>query len=195
MTTLFITEEKLKSFTSIDENVDPAQLYPFVLQAQDFWIQQNCGTLLYNTLKNMVTEFVLNDTPIPTDYKTLLDDYIAPTVVHFAYYQALPMLKYRTTNKGVLSGTSEVAQGITLDELQYVRNTIFDTAKFYNERLSDYLQAFPNLFPEYQTYTYQDGMAPQRGTSYYTGLVIPRKYNNNFDDCNLSNGACNTPLN
>ena len=195
MTALFCTEEKLKSFTAIDENVEPALLYPFVLQSQDTWIQTTLGTKLYNRVKDLVVDNVLNGTPIPTDYKTLLDDYISPTVVHYAYYAALPSLKYRATNKGVLSGTSEVAQGITLDELQYFRNSVFDTAKFYNERLRDYLKAFPNLFPEYQSYTYQDGMAPQRGTAYYTGLAIPRKKYNGFDDCDLTNGACNPPLN
>lgn len=194
-TALFITEEKLKSFTAIDENVEPSLLYPFVLQAQDTWIQTTLGTNLYNRIKELVVDKVVNSTPIPADYQTLLDDYISPTVVHFAYYAALPSLKYRSTNKGVISGTSEVAQGITLDELQYLRNTIFDTAKFYNERLRDYLVFHMELYPEYKTYNSKDGMAAQTGTSYYTGLVIPNKRNGYFnydDDCN---GCNNTPLN
>ena len=195
-TALFITEEKLKSFTTIDENVEPALLYPYVLQAQDLYLQGSLGSKLYNALKNYVVDKVMSGTPIPADYKTLLDDYCAPMIVHYTYYLALPSLKFRSTNKGVLSGTSEVAQGITLDELQYLRNSIFDTAKFYDERLREYLKAYPSLYPEYQSYTYQDGMPPKRGTAYHTGLVIPRKRPSSFyDDCDSTNGACNPPLN
>jgi hypothetical protein len=193
-TALFVTEEKIKSFTGIDENVDPAMLYPYVLQAQDFWIQQTCGTKLYEKLKEYVVDFVQNATPIPTDYKKLLDDYVAPTVIHFAYYQALPQLKYKATNKGVMSGTSEVASTISLEELQYLRNSIFDSAKFYNERLRDYLRAYQELYVEYQSYTDKDGMQPNKGTSYYTGLAIPKRKYNYCDDCEDSEGQANYPI-
>jgi len=193
-TALFITEEKLKSFTAIDENVEPVLLYPFVLQAQDLHLQPSLSTKLYNAVKNYVVDNVVNGTPIPADYKTLLDDYCAPVVVHYTYYLALPSLKYRSTNKGVLSGSSEVAQGISLDELQYFRNTVFESAKFYDKRLRDYLKANSNLYPEYGSFTNKDGMAANRGTAYYTGLVVPRSIKNTFDDCDTSYGSCTPPI-
>lgn len=195
-TALFVTEEKIKSFTNIDDNVNPADLYPFILQAQDFHIQTTCGTKLYNKLKDLVVDYVVSGTPIPTDYKLLLDEYIAPTVVHYGYYHALPSLNYKTTNKGVLGGTSEVGANISLEELQYLRNSIFDTAKFYNERLREYLKYHMELYPEYTSMTTKDGMWPKRTTSYYTGLVIPTRarYGKNWD-CDISNGEANIPLN
>ena len=64
-TALFVTEEKIKSFTGIDENVDPSDLYPFILQAQDFWIQQTCGTRLYDALKNYVVDYIVNGNTYP----------------------------------------------------------------------------------------------------------------------------------
>lgn len=194
-TALFITEERLKSFTSIDENVEPQLLYPFVLQAQDLYLQASLGTKLYNEMKDLVVDNVVNGTPIPADYLTLLEDYIAPMLIHYAYYNALPSIKYRSTNKGLLSGTSEVATPVSLDELKYFRNSIFDSAKFYDERLREYLKAYSNLYPEYTTFTNLDGMPPKRSTSYMTGLVIPRRrYNNYFDDCDTTDGACNPTI-
>lgn len=176
-TVLLITEERLKGYTGIDENVDPEDLYPFALQAQDIHIQQSLGTRLYDRIKNDVEQFVKSGVPIDADYKTLLDDYIVPTVVHYTYYLALPSLKYKTTNKGILSGTSEVGEGVSLDELQYLRNTILQTAQFYDERLRDYLREWNELYEEYRSYTSKDGMAPNRSTAYYTGLAIPGKWN------------------
>lgn len=194
-TALFVTEEKIKSFTLLDDNLDPHELYPFILQAQDFYIQDTCGTKLYTKIKELVVDKVVSGTPIPTDYKTLLDDYIQPVVLHYAVYQALPALKYKATNKGVVSGTSEVSAQITLEELQYLRNNVFESAKFYNERLREYLRDYNTLFPEYMTFTYKDGMPPRYGTSYYTGLAMPkRKYYDKFDDCENSNGSCNPPI-
>ena len=194
-TTLFITEDKLKSYTGIEDNVDPSILYPYVLQAQDLYVQQTLGTKLYKAIKNYVVDNVVNGTSIPTDYKTLLDEYISPMVVHYSYFLALPHIKYRTSNKGLLSGNSEVADSVSLEETQFLLNKIHDTAKFYNERLRDYLKAYQENYPEYQSYTNKDGMAPKRGTSYYTGLVVPGKYTKYCDDCDDSEGQANYPLN
>lgn len=195
MATLFVTEDRLKSWTGIEENVDPAILYPYVLQAQDLYVQQTLGTKLYNKMKELVDAKVINGTAIPTDYKTLLDDYIIPMVIHYSYWLALPHIKWRTSNKGLLSGTSEVGESVSLEEVQYLRNSIKDTAQFYNERLRDYLKAYQELYIEYQSYTNKDGMAPKRGTSYYTGLVIPGRYTKYCDDCDDSEGRINIPLN
>lgn len=195
MATLFVTEDRLKSYTGIEENVDPAILYPFVIQAQDLYVQQTLGTKLYNKMKQLVDAKVINGTAIPTDYKTLLDDYIIPMVIHYSYWLALPHIKWKTSNKGLLSGTSEVGESVPLEEVQYLRNSIKDTAQFYNERLRDYLKAYQELYIEYQSYTNKDGMAPKRGTSYYTGLVIPGRYTKYCDDCEDSEGQINIPLN
>ena len=195
MTTLFITEEKLKSFTGIDTNVDPEILYPFVIQSQDLYVQSTCGTKLYNALKTYVNDYVTAGTPIPSAYKTLLDDYVANMVVYYTYYLALPHIKYKTTNKGLMSGTSEVGESISLEEVQFLMNKVNSTAQFYNERLRDFLVAYQEDYPEYQSYTNKDGMAPKRGTSYYTGLAMPKTNLNKYcDDCDNSEGSINIPL-
>ncbi len=194
-TTLFITEDKLKSFTGIEDNVDPTILYPYVLQSQDLYVQQTCGTRLYTAIKNYVVDNVISGTAIPSAYKTLLDDCISPMVVHYTYYLALPHIKYKTSNKGLLSGTSEVGETVSLEEVQFLMNQIQNTAQFYNERLRDYLNAYQENYPEYQSYTNKDGMAPRRGTSYYTGLAMPGNYYKYCDDCDNSEGRINIPLN
>ena len=196
MTTLFITEDKLKSFTGIEDNVDPTILYPYVIQSQDLYLQSTLGTKLYNKVKDYVNDYVINSTPIPAAYKTLLDDYIANMIVYYTYFLALPHIKYRTTNKGLLSGTSEVADSVSLEEVQFLMNQVNNTAQFYNERLRDYLNAYQEDYPEYQSYTNKDGMAPRRGTSYYTGLAMPGSiYNNNYCyDCDNSEGRANFPI-
>ena len=194
-TVLFITEDKLKSFSGIDENVDPNTLYPYVIQSQDLFVQSTLGTKLYEAMQNYVIDYVNNATPIPQAYKTLLDDYIVNMVIYYTYYLALPHIKYKTTNKGLLSGTSEVGESVSLEEVQFLMNQVNNTAQFYNERLRDYLNAYQENYPEYQSWTNKDGMQPRRGTSYYTGLAMPG--NNLYtycNDCNNSEGSANFPI-
>lgn len=180
---LFVTEDKIKSFTGIDENLNPDILYPFVIQAQDLYVQQTLGTKLYNKVKSDVEAKVQNGTPIPADYKTLLDDYIVEMVIYYTYYLALPHIKYKTSNKGVLSGNSETSDAVSLEELQFLMNKVLSSAQFYNERLRDYLKAYQELYPEYNSYTEKDGMQPDRGTSYWTGLSMPKnRYEKYCDD-------------
>ena len=73
----------------------------------------------------------------------------------------------------------------TLDELQYLRETALDTAMFYDQRLKDYLQDFPNMFPIYRNWN-SKGMSPNKRTAYFSGLTtdIPRNYGNwIYKDC------------
>jgi hypothetical protein len=69
---LFISEARLKRLTAVHDNVEPQELTPFVVQAQDIYIQEILGTYFYNTLKDKI----VNDT-IGGYYQTLLNDYIA----------------------------------------------------------------------------------------------------------------------
>ena len=51
---LFISEARLKSLTAIHDNVEPDDLMPYVVQAQDVYIQDILGTTLYNHLKDAI---------------------------------------------------------------------------------------------------------------------------------------------
>jgi len=51
---LFISEVRLKALTAIHDNVEPNDLMPYVLMAQDIYIQDTLGTTYYNNLKTSV---------------------------------------------------------------------------------------------------------------------------------------------
>jgi len=52
---LFISEEKLKSSTSTNLNVDPDLLLPFVREAQKLYVETALGTKLTQKLKDLIT--------------------------------------------------------------------------------------------------------------------------------------------
>jgi hypothetical protein len=166
---LFISEGRLKKLTSIHENVEPQDLMPHVLEAQDIHIQSLLGSKYYNTLKTRIDAGTL----IPAD-ETLLDDYIAPTLANYAVYQALPSLTYKIFNKSLMQPESETAISASLDQMKYMRQSILDTAEFYRERTREYLRDNISDYPEYSN-PGPDGMYPDKQQDYFHGIVLPKR--------------------
>jgi len=164
---LFISTAKLKAVTAIHENVTEDDLMPFVLQAQDIYIQELLGTSFYNSLKAAVVGSTLT-----TAEETLLDNYLSPTLANYSLYLALPSLNYKIKNKAVLNPSSEESLNTGLDEIKYLRQSVSDTAQFYAQRTIEYLKANDHEFPDY-TNPDADYMQPNKRTQYSHGIYTP----------------------
>lgn len=167
MNVLFISEGRLKAVTAIHENVEPDDLVPFVVQAQDIYIQDILGTTMYNSLKTAVSASTLT-----AQEDVLIDNYIAPTTANYALYLALPTLNYKIANKSVLNPSSEESLNTGLDEIKYLRQSVQDTAQFYAQRTIEFLKANDQDFPDY-TNPDSDYMLPNKRTQYQHGVYIP----------------------
>jgi len=178
---LLVSEQRMKQWTSLDQNIRIDVLTPSILNAQDTYTQNTCGTPFYNRLK----EGVLNN-DLTTDEATFLKDYVGPALMQYALYLILPHLKYKFVEKGIVSGSSEESTQTSLDELKYLRQSALDQAQFYDERMREFLADYPNMFPIYRTWNTK-GMSPDRTTSYFSGLQtdIPRRNDRLwiYEDC------------
>ena len=185
-TALLVSEQRMKQWTALDNNVRVEEITPFIINAQDIYMQDTLGTKFYTRLKNGVIQNDLN-----ADEQHLMTDYIGPTLMQYALYLMLPTIKYKIVEKGIVSGTSEETAATNLDELKYLRQTTLDLAEFYNKRLIEYLCDNPGMFPDYET-PGTDGMYPNRQNPYFSGLVTPRKYKTYYDqkcdDCGIIDG-------
>ena len=169
---LLISEDKLKDSTAINMNVDVEFLLPYVRIAQKKYIETKLGTNLYEAIKTMISAGTIG-IPANANYKTLLDDYIADVLVHYAFYEVLPFLRYKVQNNNVVSKTADNSTPLTRAEAQDLRSEISNTAQFYTERLVDYLCNNNNLFPEYTTNTGSD-VNPD-SNAYYQGMNLERQ--------------------
>lgn len=180
-TALLVSEQRFKQWTQLDDNVRMNEITPFILQAQDIYMQDTLGTKFYTRLKDGI---IAND--LTTDEQTLLREYIGPTLMNYALYMMMPSLKYKFVNQGIVSGTSEGTTPTTLDELQYLRQTTLDTAEFYNKRLLKFFLDNPSMFAAY-TNPGTDGMSPNKQNPYFAGLVTPRNnlryYEERYGNC------------
>ena len=182
-TVLLVSEQRMKQWTSLDNNIRIDVLTPSILNAQNVYTQQSLGTRFYNRLREGVMNNDLN-----ANESAFLKDYVGPALMQYALYLVLPNLKYKLVEKGIVSGTSEETAATTLDDMKYLRQNAMDLAQFYDERLREYLKDNPGMFPEY-TNPGTDGMQPDRGEAYQNQLVtkIPLKRNERnlwiYEDC------------
>jgi hypothetical protein len=144
MASLFCNEDKLKSSTAINYNVDTAFLLPFLKIAQDKHMQVILGTDLYVRIETDIAAGTLTGV-----YKTLVDDYIQDSIIHYALIEALPFISFQIKNGSVTQKNSENGNAASKDDLNWLIQKERDTAEFYGQRIVDYLCENSSLFPEY----------------------------------------------
>lgn len=167
---LFVSEEKLKYFTSVNQNVSPNDLVPYILQAQDIYLQNFIGATYYQSLKSKVLAGQITG---PDQY--LMDNYIGSALCNWGLMMALPFLKYKIFNKSVLSPKSETADSITLEELKFLQNECRNTAETYTKRMIEWMVLHPGDYPDYITPDVLDGQLPDRGNPYHNTIVTPHQ--------------------
>ena len=164
---LFISEAKLKDSTAINLNVDVDLLLPYVRQAQKLYVETKLGTDLTQKLKDEITAGTLAGA-----YKTLVDDYIGDMLPNWAFYHAIPFLRFKIENGNIYSKTSETGTALSTEEAQHLREEVRNTAEYYTERMIDYVCNNTSSFPEYSTSSGSDVKADRN--AYYNGMNLER---------------------
>lgn len=167
---LLVSEEKLKAFTSINQNVSPADLIPYILQSQDIVLQNYIGATYYIELKNQVVTGTVS-----SNNQFLLDNYIGNALCNWGLFYALPFLKYKIFNKSVVSPTSESSESITLEELKFLMEQVRSAGETYMKRMIEWMVLHPGDYQAYVAPRVLDGQLPERGNPYYGSLVTPKQ--------------------
>jgi hypothetical protein len=165
---LFVSEERLKAYTSLNTNLSPADLQPYVFDAQMIYASHYLGGTYYNVLRDRVETGTLTAAD-----ENLLDVFLGPCLLNFAFYMALPFVWARSYNKGVMKATSESGESLELDELKFLQNSIKSIAESYAGQLVNHLLTRPNLFPEYNNSLVKDGEIPDRSSPFTGSIVVP----------------------
>lgn len=164
---LLVSEEKIKAFTSINDNIDSSLLVTNIQISQDIGLQTILGTQFFNEIKDKAQAGTLN-----TAETTLLQDYIQPYLIQRAYYECIPTLYMRVMNKSITIGNTEQGSAVSAGDMKYLRNTIQNRYEFYGQRLIDFIKDNPNDYPTYFSYSSNEGMSPSK-ENYFGGIHIP----------------------
>ena len=143
-TVLFITRTDLVKNSIIDGNVDTDKFIQFTKLAQEIEIRNYLGTKLYDKIATDIAGSGLSG-----NYQTLVNDYVQPMLLWYAQAEYIPFAAYSIKNGGVFKGSSENAETVVKEEVDYLAGKARDKAEYYTQRFLDYIVNNSSLFPEY----------------------------------------------
>lgn len=170
----FITPKYLKQNTALEGNVDNDLISPYIIKAQDTFLQDRIGSALYARLQNG-----FNASNLTAAETTLIEDYIQPMLAEFTLYYLYPHLNYKLTNKAVSQLNGEFSQPSTLAEVNSLRQACRDLGEYYGRRMLIYIRDNINDFSTYQDA--EQNPYPRR-KSYFGGMYIPGVSTSYCDD-------------
>lgn len=141
---LLISEETLKTYSLVNDNIDGKYLLPAIQTAQDIDLETLIGKALLDRLCKLVEtgEIVSN-----SKYKTLLDDYITPYLVWQVMSNLQLGINYKLSNSGVITNDDERKSRLDYRNNQLLQEQYKHYADSYAIKLKDYL--CNGDYPEY----------------------------------------------
>jgi len=177
---LYINEALIKNMTPLETSVEPALIKNSIIFAQDANIIPALGTVLHNTLQ---AELLANT--LSSNNQILVEDYIWKAHIAWTLYYCQFNLLVKQRNRALTTNSAEFAQPVSESLLNKAEEKALIQAEFYQQRLTDYLQANTDLYPSYLLSTGKSDNVDPQTNNYFAGIYLP-------DDnwCNCS-GSCN----
>jgi len=166
---LFINRNDIIKTTPLQGAIDADKLLPFIKTAQQKYIENLLGTVLYNKLQDDVE----SQTPFTGYYLTLMEEYVKPTLIWYACVEYIPFSGTSFKSEGAVRHKSDQSEAAPKTELDYLAQKAQDNAEWYATRMQDYCIAYSNELPEYLQTTGNNTMIyPDQSNQYFSGLQL-----------------------
>lgn len=165
MAELFINRNDLVSNSIVDGNVDQDKFLYAIKIAQEIHIRNYTGTDLYNKLSDEIANGTLSG-----DYLGLMETFIKPMLIHYSMVEYLPFAAYQIKNNGVFRHTSEYAESLSKEEIDFLVNKERDRAEYYTRRFIEHMNYNMTKFPEYNSNS-NDDISPDNESNFH-GWVL-----------------------
>ena len=163
---ILITRKDVVKFTAMNGNVDTDKFIQYIKIAQDIHVQNYLGTDLLQAIQVKIIAGNLTG-----DYLSLVTDYVKPLLCHWAMVEYLPFAAYTIANKGVYKHSSENAENVSKEEVDFLVEKERTTAQYYTDRFIDYMSFnASSKFPEYYSNNNED-IFPDKDAN-FSGWVL-----------------------
>jgi hypothetical protein len=168
---LFITRNDIIKNTPLQGAIDADALLPFVRTAQDKYLKNLLGTVLFEYLQAQILAGTVDT--LSVYYQDLLDDHIKNTLNWYACVEYLPFSSIQFKSNGAVKQQSEQGTAPAKSEIDYLRSTAQTNADYYALRLQNYLIAYSNQIPQYlQSVGNQTQIYPDQTNQYFGGIQL-----------------------
>ena len=163
---ILITRKDVVKFTAMNGAVDTDKFIQYIKIAQDVHVQNYLGTDLLESIQAKIIAGTLTG-----DYLSLVTDYVKPLLCHWAMVEYLPFAAYTIANKGVYKHSSENAENVSKEEVDFLIEKERTTAQYYTDRFIDYMSFnASSKFPEYYSNNNED-IFPDKDAN-FSGWVL-----------------------
>lgn len=162
-----MTADYYKRNSVVQLNVDEELIHPQIIKAQNLNIERVLGTNLFDVLLSEVSTGTVSARMV-----SLLEEYIQPALVEWVTYSGLLYFNYKITNKAVVKKSSDNSEASSLNEVNFLRQSVRDDAEYYTDRLAKYLCANEVLYPEYIEGNINDNDISPSKKSFFGGIYL-----------------------
>lgn len=166
---LFITRNDIINNTPLGGAIDADALLPFVRTAQEKYLLNLLGTVLYNKIQDDIE----SQTAFTGYYQDLVEDYIKPTLIWYSCVEYIPFSAITFKSNGAVKQVSEQSVQPGKNEIDYLLSKALNNADYYATRLQDYLVAYNNEIPEYnESVGNSTQVYPDQSNQYFGGINL-----------------------
>ena len=144
---LLISEDTLKTYSHLNDNVFGKSLTPAIITAQDIYLQKFLGSCLYKKVLELVQNGGIRNEKYAM-YKELLDNYITNFLIYQTLANLIPEISTKITNMGLVVSNDEHVQNVTQGERDLVMGQYQKYADAYCKMMQDFLKENRDNFPE-----------------------------------------------
>ena len=171
--TYLVNTDYIKQNSSISDNLNDNILMPIIKDTQITKLAPILGEALYDKLCTVVeSDNYILEYP---NYANLLDNYVKMYLLNEVQATMTITNFQKQHNAGSVQYVDTNYSNIQLNELKYMRQYWENKASFYGERLTNYLNANRELFPEYKECIKGGLNATDTSNVYWSGLCLKKR--------------------
>jgi len=168
---LFINRNDIIKNTPLQGAIDADALLPFCRTAQDKYLKNLLGTVLFGYLQQQILANTVGS--LSAYYQDLLDDHIKNTLIWYACVEYIPFSSVQFKSNGAVKQQSEQGIAPTKGEIDYLLTKALNNADYYALRLQNYLIAYSQFIPQYnQSVGNQTQIFPDMSNQYFGGIQL-----------------------
>jgi len=168
---LFITRNDIIKNSPLQGAIDADKLLPFVRTAQDKYLLNLCGTVLFYYLQAQIEAGTVNS--LSVYYRDLLDDHIKNTLIWYSCVEFIPFSSIQFKSEGAVKHLSDQSVAPGKNEIDYLKQQAQSNADYYATRMQNYLIAYSNQIPQYlQSVGNLTQIYPDMANTYFGGINL-----------------------
>jgi hypothetical protein len=168
---LFINRNDIIKNTPLQGAIDADALLPFVRTAQDKYLKNLLGTILFDYLQAQITANTVDT--LSVYYQGLLDDYVKNALIWYSAVEYIPFSSVQFKSNGAVKQQSEQGIAPSKGEIDYLLTKAQNNADYYALRLQNYLIAYSQFIPQYlQSIGNQTQIYPDQSNQYFGGIQL-----------------------